>query len=334
MRGVSMRDIARRVGVSAVTVSKALSGRSGVSEETRRLIEKTAADMGYVNPRDAQAEEARAMDVGILVPERYFAPDAYYATICGQLVNTLSAAGHFGVLELLTAGMEMGGTLPNLLRAGRVDAVILLGQPDAAYLRTLTAQSVPLVFLDFYDEGASADAVVGDNAYGCYQLTSHLIGQGHRDIGFVGSCTATSSIMDRYLGFYRAMLMHGLPIRPECVLPDRDGSARLIQPQLPQRLPTAFVCNCDLVALRTIAQLRERGVRVPEDVSVVGFDDFCALPDTAPSLTTFRLDTQAMVQIAVRMATERRTGVQRPFGRVVVGGQPIYRSSDAPPSVP
>ena len=117
MRGVSMRDIARRVGVSAVTVSKALSGRSGVSEETRRLIEKTAADMGYVNPRDAQAEEARAMDVGILVPERYFAPDAYYATICGQLVNTLSAAGHFGVLELLTAGME-GAKLAEPFHAG------------------------------------------------------------------------------------------------------------------------------------------------------------------------------------------------------------------------
>lgn len=323
-----MRDIGRKIGVSAVTVSKALSGKGGVSEAMRQKIIDTAAAMGYVNPNEARTQEARALDVGILIPDQFFSRDSFYAMLYKELVHELTDQGHFSVLELLTSDMEHSLAMPNLLRLGRVDALILLGQPGHAYAKSIAAESVPVVFLDFYDEAASADSVVGDNAYGCYRLTSHLIKNGHTRIGFVGNRRATSSIMDRYLGFYRAMLTHDLPLCEEWIINDRDDAGRPIAITFPERMPTAFVCNCDLVAHKVIDALRERGLRVPEDVSVVGFDDFSSSDPDAMALSTFRVDTAAMAQMAVKLVIERCAGVRKPFGRVVVGGQPVYRDSD------
>lgn len=328
MRNVTMRDIGQRVGVSAVTVSKALSGKSGVSETMRRRIQAVAADMGYINPLQQRQEQTRGLDVGILIPDQYFAPDSFYAMLYKQLVHALTDSGHFSVLELITEDMVRTSTLPRLMRTGRADALILLGQPSRAYTRLIAAENIPAVFLDFYDEAAEADAVVGDNAYGCYRLTSHLIKNGHRAIGFVGSRQATSSIMDRYLGYYRAMLLHDLPIREDWILPDRDAEGHLLPVQLPRELPTALVCNCDLVARETIRQLHLRGLRVPEDVSVVGFDDFTGESAGEIALSTFRVDAGAMVRMAVKLMAERTLGADRPFGRVVVGGHPVYRDSD------
>ena len=201
--------------------------------------------------------------------------------------------------------------------------------PRSFRIASLIASSgTPTVFLDFYDEQGSADAVVGDNTYGCYRLTSHLIKNGHRRIGFVGNVRATSSIMDRFLGYYRAILLHDLPFRREWVVPDRDRRNSLIPLTLPEEMPTAFVCNCDVVASRLISALRERGLRVPEDVSVTGFDDFTDAAPTDVPLSTFRIDTDSMVELAVKAVAERCSGSRRPFGRTVVGGQPVYRESE------
>lgn len=328
MANVTMRDIGNRVGVSAVTVSKALAGKSGVSEEMRQRIIQAAAEMGYVNPNASLAVQERKLDVGILVPDHFFSGDSFYFTFYRHLVQTLTDAGHFGLMELLSKENDAKLELPNLIRHGRVDALILLGQPSREYIRMVAQQPLPVVFLDFFDESAAADAVVGDNTYGTCRLTNHLIKNGHRDIGFVGNCRSTTSIMDRYLGFFRAMLSHGLTIREECIIPDRSDEGDDVPLLLPEKLPTAFVCNCDIVALRLIGQLRERGIRVPEDVSVVGFDDFLPGTPQSPSLTTFRVDFHTMSQLAVKLLADRCAGMQRPFGRVVVSGQPVYRDSE------
>ena len=327
MGNVTMRDIGRMLGVSAVTVSKALAGKSGVSEDMRRRIVQLAGEMGYVNPGAGHAQPIRSLDVGILIPDQFFSPDSFYAMFCKELVQALTDAGHFGILEMLTARAEADLALPNLLRSRHVDALVLLGQPSPAYRQMIARQATPAVFLDFYDTSVKADAVVGDSTYGASCLTEHLIGQGHRDIGFVGDVRATSSIMERYLGFVSAMMTHDLPIRPECVLRDRDAQGCFLPLELPEKLPTAFVCNCDTVAAWLIRQLQERGIRVPEDVSVTGYDDFLPGAPAVPALTTFRVDRKAMVQTTVRLLVERCSGVRRPVGRVVVGGEVVYRDS-------
>ena len=325
---VTMRDLGKRLGVSAVTVSKALAGKSGVSEEMRQKIIKLAADLGYVNPNAQQGKVTRGLDVGILVPDQFFSNDTFYAMFYKLLMQTLTDAGYFGMLELIPESMQQALLLPNIVRSNRVDALIILGQPTEAYTRMLVNQPLPVVALDFYYPAIPVDAIIGDSAFGSASLTWELIHKGHRDIGFLGNVKATSSIMERYLGYASAMMMNDLPIRPECVVRDRDDNNVVLEleKQLPEKLPTAFVCNCDVMARTLIDVLMRRGLRVPEDVSVVGYDDFNNVPGSLP-LTTFRVNTAAMCQMAVKLVEERCAGDKKPYVRMVVGGECVYRDS-------
>ena len=327
MKKVTMRDIGKAAGVSAVTVSKALAGKPGMSEEMRKKILEIAEALGYAYPAADQGKKP-SLDIGILVPEKYFESASFYSSLYKKLVYRLDQEGHFGLLEVLNIQAEEALKPPQIMSARHVDGIILLGQPAKPYYRMVASAGIPTLFLDFYDEQGIADSVVGDNTYGCYRLTSHLIKNGHTKIGFVGNVHATSSIMDRYLGYYRAMLLHGLLIQDKWILPDRDAHGTLTPITLPRTLPTAFVCNCDVVAGRLITALRARGLRVPEDVSVTGFDDFVADASPDISLSTFRVDTDSMIELAMKALTERCQGSTKPFGRVVVSGQPVYRASE------
>lgn len=325
-----MRDIAREVGVSVVSVSKALSGEAGVSQAMRERIVRTAAEMGYVNPNAKRSQAVKALDIGVLVPVRFFKPDSYYSMLAPMLVQELNHAGHFCLLETLSEEAENSLELPNLIRSRHVDGLILLGEPKKEYIRAVTAQPTPVVFMDFYDDRASAPAVVGDNTYGAYRLTNHLIRNGHRNIAYVGRTSLTSSIMDRFLGYYRAMLTNHLPIRQEWLLDDRDEHGEVIAPEFPQEMPTAFVCNCDVTAQKLIIKLMQQGYRVPEDISVVGFDEYPATLAPLPEISSFRTNYEAMLHATVQLIIQRCTQQTLFTSRMVVGGQPKYKASDGP----
>ena len=324
----TMRDIAREVGTSAVTVSKAMAGKTGMSDELRMKILKKASEMGYEYPHSSRLLPREHLEIGILIPDKYFEADSFYAEIYKRLVKKLADLGHFGLLELLEPENERKLELPSLMTTKHVDGLIMLGEPTKAYYRKVAQAGTPVVFVDFYDEQANADAVAGDNAYGAYRLTSHLIRRGHRKIGFVGNIKATSRIMDRFLGYYRAMLLNDLQVREDWIIPDRALTGGIVKPSLPAELPTAFVCNCDMTARMMTDLLRERGYRVPEDISVTGFDDYPPGGENDIPLSTFRIDTDGMIELAVKTLLERCTGEQKPFGRLVVGGQPVYRDSE------
>ena len=110
------------------------------------------------------------------------------------------------------------------------------------------------------------------NYIGMYKMTHYLLEKGHRDIAFVGSVYANENIMDRYYGYRKGLEEAGIPFRKEWVLEDRDLIVGDMRVELPDNMPTAFVCNSDLTASMVINQLEEQGYRVPEDFSVVGFD--------------------------------------------------------------
>ena len=309
-----------------------MAGKAGMSDELRSKILKKATEMGYAYPNNRQALPREHLEIGILIPDRFFLPDSFYAEIYKRLVKKLTDLGHFGLLEILDHENERELRLPGLMTTKHVDGLILLGEPSKAYSRKVSQLGTPVVFLDFYDEQASADAVVGDNAYGTYRLTSHLIREGHEQIAFVGNIKATASIMDRFLGFMRAMLMNDLRVRREWILSDRTADGEMETLTLPEEMPTAFVCNCDLTARTLIGLLREKGYRVPEDISVTGFDDYPPGNGNELPLSTFRVNTDGMIDLSVRTLLERCSGVQKPFGRLMVSGTPVYRESDVPPT--
>lgn len=161
-------------------------------------------------------------------------------------------------------------------------------------------------------------------------MTNYLIASGHRDFAFVGNVHATSSIQDRFLGYYKSLLEHRIPLRQEYILNDRDERGNLLEVEIPETIPTAFVCNCDQVAYMLITTLRKRGIRVPEDCSVVGFDNDIYASLAEPALTTVEVDRKEMAKAAVYKLLSKIKTNSSGNGRMLIRGKMIYRESVRP----
>ncbi len=325
---VTMRQIGKVMGVSTVTVSKALGGKDGVSDFVRAKIIEKAREMGYQYTSSVKLpQEGGSQDVGILVADRFFSDTSFYAALYKRLVQHLAEVSCYGILEVLYAQDEQENKLPVMIRSGKVDALVVMGQVSAEYMQALLDTRLPCVFLDFYTEHSFVTSVVSDSVYGAYLLTNHLVKMGHRDIGFVGDVSATSSILDRFLGYYKSLLQNNIPLKPEWILPDRGENGLLKEVALPSIMPTAFVCNCDEVAHLLMGQLKREGYQMPEDVSIVGFDDFLFARLCNPALTTFQVDQDGMAKAAVKALIKKMRGQSGHTGRIVISGHVIYRDS-------
>ncbi|MBE5814485.1 MAG: LacI family transcriptional regulator [Clostridiales bacterium] len=325
---VKMADIAQALGVSTVAVSKALSGQKGVSEDLRERIKKTAEEMGYRSPKVLrQVKYKSGFNIGVLICERYVGTsEAFYWKLYQELTAQAMKRECFVLLELLSEQDMRQMHMPKLVTENKADGLIIIGKPAGRYATTLrNSWSRPVLYLDFYEDDLSADAVISNGFFGMYALTNYLWECGHRKIGYIGTLGATDSIADRYFGYCKSMMVHGLTVNPAWVLDDRDLQTGLDIPiAFPEDGPTAYVCNCDYEAGRAIRELNARGIRVPEDVSIVGFDDYMYPGLCDKGITTYSANVQEMTGIAMRMMIARlsgepgRTGLQVTDGRLVI----------------
>lgn len=329
-KSVKMADIAKRLHVSTVTVSKALSGQKGVSEEVREKIKAVAEEMGYHKPTVREENKAKSYNIGVIVSGSYIEKYATFYWELYQEINTNAVQKNcFVMLEILTASDEKAMIPPKLLKEGKIDALIILGGLKSVYLKMIREHyEVPTVYMDFYDAQNKEDSVISNSFYGTYYLANHLFEKGHRNIAFVGTVLATNSITDRYLGYVKALAEHGIEVRNDWVLDDRDQDRNNFEEiALPEEMPTAFVCNCDMTASRLIKSLRKAGYRVPKDISVVGFDDYlfpglCDIP-----LTTYAVNMQGMADSGVKLLLKKLEGRETSCGMHMVEGHFIERDS-------
>lgn len=313
-KSVRLTDIAERLGVSVVTVSKALSGKKGVSEELRMKIRIVADEMGYRPVHAIQEEKSKSYTVGVVSFERLFNETAsFYWKMYQELTIQTIKQNCFMMLEVISIPDEEHLALPKLLDEERVDGIIMIGKPRREYLKMLYQNiKLPIVFLDFYDDELIVDSVVSEGYQGMYRMTEYLIQKGHEEIAFVGTLMYTESITDRYFGYCKALMEHGIKHRPEWILDDRnveDGCMGLpYKIALPtDNMPTAFACNNDVTAYALIRQLKEAGYRVPEDISVVGYDDYLFAELGDSRITTYAVDIEKMAQTALQVLLQRIT---------------------------
>lgn len=328
-KAVTMSDIAKAMNVSTVTVSKALGDRDGVSAELRERIKQKATEMGYrVHAGSHGAKDGLTYNIGIIVA-KHFISDAssFYWIVYRYIVELLQKQNYYGMLEVVNDhnGME---DIPNSILDHKVDGLIVLGQLSDEYIGRLLSHQLPTVFLDFYGSREDADCVLSDNFYGAYMLTSHLIENGHRRIAFLGSISSTSSIQDRYLGYYKALLENRIPLRQDWVVPDRANESDIFPEfALPKEMPTAFVCNCDETAYKLVNQLKNAGYNVPEDISVVGYDNHIYSTISNPRLTTIDVNSRVMSTEAVDIILHKIRDINYRRGRTLVAGKLVRRES-------
>lgn len=326
---VRMADIAELLGVSVVTVSKALAGKEGVGSEMREKILTLAREMGYSPLRTKPVEKPNphSGNIGILVADLYFAENTFYSGLYRQVLMCCKKCGYSALLDLVTKDAERTCALPSMIVDGKVDGVIFMGEISRAYRHAVTKTGLPFLLLDFFDEESEGASVTSDNLSGGYLLTRHLIDTGRRDIGFVGSISATSSIMERFLGYTKGLLSAGIAPRMDWVQDDRDADGQYLPLELPDPMPQAFLCSCDQVAYLLVNKLKKAGYRVPQDVAVVGYDDHYYAQICSPQLTTYRVNIEDMSKTVVRELIARIHGEQTTVRKSIVQGKLIRRAS-------
>lgn len=335
-KAVKLADIAERVGVSTVTVSKALSGQKGVSEEVREKIRSIAEELGYQQPSAARkSQNQKSYNIGILISERFLDKyESFYWQMYQSVATRATAKECFTMLEVIGSVEEESSRMPKLVQERKVDGIIVIGKMLDDYLQHLNTEAgIPVIYLDYYNGREVSDSVISNSYYGTYELTYYLYRMGHRRIAYVGTLLATESITDRYFGYRKALLELGLEQKREWVLDDRHIETDKIDTvnmlQLPKDMPTAFVCNCDLTASLLIKKLKENGYRVPEDISVVGFDNYLYPGLSDIQITTYEVDLEEMAKKTVHNMISKISNDNYKPGIHIVEGHLVLKESVA-----
>lgn len=329
-KSVTMSDIAKSMDISTVTVSKALGDKDGVSEELREKIKQKANEMGYrFSYTSKNSKEGFTFNISIVVAKHFINDaSAFYWVIYRSLVELLQKQNYYGILDVISDRDHSERIMPNSVVDKKVDGAIVLGQFDDEYVNELLGMEIPVVFLDFYSSDSRTDTILSDSFFGSYMLTNHLINAGHRKIGFLGTINSTSSIQDRYLGYYKALLEKNIPLREEWIIKDRGVGGTLFNRfDLPAQKPTAFVCNCDESAYVLLNQLKNEGYNVPDDISIVGYDNHIYSTISNPRITTIDVDSKRMSYEAVETIIRKIRDKNYSRGRTLVTGKLIERDS-------
>ena len=327
-----MDTIANILGVSKVTVSKALNDKEGVSEALRQEIKAKALELGYQMNVFAKALKTKqTYNIGILIPERFIqSEDTYYFKIYSKLVKGFSDINYNALMEILNSQAEENLDLPKMYVQNKIDGIIIMGQCQKEYLNLFTKTDIPVIFFDFYDPDIKVDSIVVDNFQAGEDITNLLCKNGHTEIGFVGNIYATSSIKDRFLGYYSALIENNLKINYDYVISDRDSSGNLFkdyQIKMPKMLPTAFVCNNDQVAYFLIKRLEELDLHVPDDISIVTFDNTIYSNFSSVSLTSVDNNVDELVKICIKAMTKKITKPEKIYDKILVKPHIIERNS-------
>lgn len=325
-KSVSMQDIADELGVSKVTVSKALNGKEGVGEALKKKIADLVEKSGYVLPNYGNRKTKK---VGIIMSDRFNSGDEgkFYMAMYEKIISELQKASCTSMM-ISPNRHSLAGDLQTIKSSGIFDGLIFLGILDWEVKKQLDAVNLPKIYVDVYDETHKSDSVVTENIYSCYEITNYLIHQGHTEIGFVGTVGATTSITDRYLGYVRSMLENNITPQDVWNIPDRSQEGEAIPLELPKEMPTAFVCNCDETAFQLVKELTAKGYHIPEDISVAGFDNSIYAQVCSPPLTTVAVDIEEIGKLAARRMIKHMSNPAKKGGGVFrVPGNIIYRES-------
>ena len=323
-----LADVAAHVGLSPASVSLVLRGQPGPSQETRARVLEAARALGYRADRTASLLARRRSGLfGLLIDVH----SAFHAELVEHVHSAAEGAGYDVVLSTTTRTRSEARAVETLLDF-RCEALVLLGpEASAAALEELD-RTVPVVVVGRRVRPASVDVVRSADDRGVSLAVDHLVGLGHTDIAFVDGGRGTIAA-DRRRGDRDAMRRHGLADRSRVVTGDHteSGGARAAAQLLGQgrSTSTAVLTSNDRAALGLLDVLNRAGVRVPQDVSVVGYDDSSLAQLAHVDLTTVNQDAAQQAQRAVDAAAERVSGQRTDVRELVLEPRLVVRGTTA-----
>ncbi len=335
MKIVTMRDVAEQAGVSVTTVSHVINETRPVSDELRARVLTAMQELGYKPNRLARSlRQGRTYTIGMIVPD---SANPFFAEVARGIEDTTFGNGYSLILCNSDGDLQKELFYVNHLAEKQVDGILFIAAGvSSEHIETLLRRHIPVVVVDRYLPDVAVDAVLTDNRGGGYLATRHLIDLGHRRIACITGPSDITPSAERVAGYRQALEEADIPVDERWILRgDFDYESGFRAAEIFFTLspkPTAiFACN-DLMAVGVISAAHRKGLRVPEDVSVIGFDDVRLASFTVPLLTTIQQPKHAIGVLAATWLMERVEQPDLPPRRQLLQTSLKIRQTTAPPS--
>ncbi|UKS26789.1 LacI family DNA-binding transcriptional regulator [Paenibacillus sp. HWE-109] len=353
---ITMQEIADRLSVSKYVVSKALSGKSGVSEATRQRVMQMAGQLGYLAQKKTPAPPTdsdkrwgtQGLEEGIgtvLVLMPNIRHQTKESTYWGKILDGISKELENRGADMLTLTLNSAEGLNSSLRPQGLAGVIGVGEISRSLLLEVQRLGLPLVLLDHDDPFISADQVFANNRDSAYRIVQYLLGLEHRSVQFIGNTAFSKSFRERWHGFREALEEAGIAYSPEPFQKllhleyldahiQEEQIREALRPHLERTtLPSALVCANDRVAFAAVAALRSLGVSVPDEVSVTGFDNIEPDYPGVQELTTVNVTKETIGKRGVDVLFWRIANRDSPAETIQIRGDLIVRKSAVTPRI-
>ncbi len=326
---VSIKDIAKVAGVSHSTVSRALSDSPLVKEETKQRILKLAAEMGYSPSAIARGlVTKRTRTFGLVVTS---IADPFVAEVVRGIEETALDHGYSLILCQSQAESQREMAAVKMLREKRVEAIIVTAsRVGSLYMPLLEEVHVPIVLINNQQEGRYVYSIATDNVQGGRLAGRYLLELGHRRVGYIAGPEGVTSSVDRLEGCRQALKEQGLELKmivpgDGCTDGGQAGMQKLLSSPSP---PTAVFCYNDVTAIGALLAAKEMGCHVPQDISIMGYDDIALAAYVDPPLTTIAQQRYEMGRMATEMAlTLVNDGADSSVEDVLLTGRLVVRES-------
>lgn len=293
----TIKDVAQKAGVSIATVSLVIHNNKRISNVTRNRVLKAIKELNYHPSRSAKELVTKTTgNIGFVLTDDHFLKTEPFYTMIFLGTEFVTRGNEYYVL-LATIKRDFGedDELPRFILERSVDGVIIAGKVPSTFLEKLSKYDIPLVFVDYYPPSGDYCVVMIDNIAGGYTATKHLIDLGHKEIAFIGADITHPSISGRLTGYKQALEESSITVKQENILTDENYPGRQNGYNAAKRLfemnkevTAIFACN-DAMAIGIMQYCADNRINIPNDISLVGFDDVEADLLLNPPLTTIRV---------------------------------------------
>lgn len=329
----SIYDIAKAVGVSPAAVSYVINGKDKVSEKTKTKILNTMAEMGYVTDHAAVSlSRGKSSLVGVCFPldssALVFSDNPFYPEFLANFEKEISKRGYDTIIGYLQSPLDF----ERWLISRGLDGLVIFGLYSQEIFKIIRAHKVPFVLTDFYDSEFDAASIRVDDGKGGYLAGKHLLELGHKNIAFIGGPLEASKVDSKRLdGLNLALGEKGLSCALHLqVKTTFEGGYEAAETIKAHPEITAVFCGSDIVAIGLMRRAQELGIAIPEDLSVIGFDDLNACTYVYPALTTIRQDIPLKGQITARTLLSKIAGEEEKEKQIIEPTLVIRNSTSSP----
>lgn len=313
--GIKVKDLAEMLQLSSATVSLVLNNKPGISETTRNKVKNAVKELGYEEMLPTEIQDKKNL-LFLVYRKQGVEPAStpYFSQLFSEIIEGAESQSRSKGYDLMISYTDKDSINQEAEKITGQDVkgvLVLATEMSEEQLSIFSNQKVPVVIVDNYIEHKDFDCVTINNEQGVYQAVEHLVQMGHKEIGYLHVGSNANNFIERYYGFKRAMERCNTPvIEEDMILIDTEGGEAVYE-ELKRKidecknLPTAFFADNDIIAICAMRVFRELGYRIPEDVSIVGFDNITLSEMLDPPLTTIQIAKQKIGVTAVNLIVQK-----------------------------